>query len=458
VSKTVISPGFPDGELYSMGTWKVESAAVVADYEWLVGHDGARWLETAKSAALEQKSLANLATRLRQELPPERVHLVLEQLDLRQRAKEKFGAAERMFFTRVALEQATDQWVAAYKASRFPTGEPVADLCCGIGGDLLALAGRGPVWAIDRNRANIVLALANLQAALGDNATPKLEEMAFCHGDYRVRFDAIDVEKMTGVGGLTAWHIDPDRRPAGKRTTKLEWSDPGSDVLTRLIANCPNGAIKLAPAADLEETWWGDAELEWIGRGRQCRQLVAWFGSLAKQPGKRRATAIQSAATSPNNIGADSNAIATTTFSGEPDVEPEYAEQIGRYIFEPDAAVLAAKLEGALARQHGLMAITPGVAYFTADRPVGDALLDCFEVLEVMPYRTKVIRQWLTQRGIGRLEVKKRGVPLDPAEVRRELLGSHHSGEEVTLLLARVSGKVAAIFARRMARGDFESG
>ena len=44
------------------------------------------------------------------------------------------------FFTPVGWEQATDELIAAYKASRFPADGPVADLCCGIGGDLLVLA------------------------------------------------------------------------------------------------------------------------------------------------------------------------------------------------------------------------------------------------------------------------------------------------------------------------------
>src|SRR5262245_17193270 len=101
-----------------MGVSKVDPEAAAADYQWLVGPDGGRWLETAKSAEQEEKSLANLAARLRQDLPVSRVHLVLEQLDLRRRAREKFRAAEQMFFTRLALEQTTDQWVSAYKASR----------------------------------------------------------------------------------------------------------------------------------------------------------------------------------------------------------------------------------------------------------------------------------------------------------------------------------------------------
>ena len=212
-----------------------------------------------------------------------------------------------------------------------------------------------------------------------------------------------------------------------------------------------NAAIKLAPAADLSEPWWAEAELEWISRGRQCRQLVAWFGGLAKSPGKRRATVLPSAlsggfgsATSMENEG--------RSFVGEPNLEPAVASQIGRYLFEPDAAILAAKLEGALAAAHGLAAISPGVAYFTGDAPVETALVACFEVLDVLPYRTKLVRQWLAERGVGRLEVKKRGVPLDPEVVRRELTAACTGSAEATVILMRIGEKVMAVMARRISQ------
>src|SRR5688500_5566620 len=107
------------------------------DYRWLIGPTAAEWLTEA--AAWNGSSVA-LTARLRQSLPAPRAHLVLEQVQLRQKAREKFAAASRMFYTKLALEQATDESVAGYKASRFPAAGRVADLCCGIGGDLLSLA------------------------------------------------------------------------------------------------------------------------------------------------------------------------------------------------------------------------------------------------------------------------------------------------------------------------------
>ena len=113
------------------------SYAELADYEWLTGPQAA---EVLCDLAGGCEPLHAAATRLRRQFSPARVHLLLEQVELRRRAAVKFERAEEMFFTRLGLEQATDLWVAAYKARRFAGRSPVADLCCGIGGDLLALA------------------------------------------------------------------------------------------------------------------------------------------------------------------------------------------------------------------------------------------------------------------------------------------------------------------------------
>ena len=159
-----------------MSSHQVDLQPEAADYEWLVGPEGDRWLKTAELAAKEEgMSLPRLAGKLRQDLPQTKAHLVLEQLELRRRGAEKFERAGSMFFSRLGLEQATDQWVAGYKAGRFAAGEPVADLCCGIGGDLLGLAQRGPVRAVDRNPIAVVLARANVSA----NSQIGMQEVIF---------------------------------------------------------------------------------------------------------------------------------------------------------------------------------------------------------------------------------------------------------------------------------------
>src|SRR5690606_17795511 len=120
----------------------------------------------------------------------------------------------------------------------------------------------------------------------------------------------------------------------------------------------------------------GRSEWEWISDGRECRQLVAWFGSLAKLPGSRRATLVDASG-------------AATTFESDALEEPPVAAALSPFLFEPDPAVLAAKLTGALAAKFDLAAIAPGIAYLTGPAPVANPLLSCFEVQETFPLDLK---------------------------------------------------------------------
>ncbi len=169
----------------------------IADYRWLTGPEADQLLIDLAGRA---EPLHAATARLRKELSANRVHLLLEQAELRVRAAAKFARPEEMFFTRLGLEQATDQWVAAYKASRFATlarRGAIADLCCGIGGDLLALGGVGSAIGVDRDPVAACFAAANVRAAgVSEQVTLRVCEIdAFTAGEF------------------AAWHIDPDRRP-----------------------------------------------------------------------------------------------------------------------------------------------------------------------------------------------------------------------------------------------------
>ncbi|MEW5543178.1 methyltransferase domain-containing protein, partial [Streptomyces cyaneofuscatus] len=109
------------------------------------------------------------ATRLRRTHPAELVSAALGQARLRQRAVAKFGAGDayRMYFTPNGVEQATRTSVATHRAARFAAlgVRSVADLCCGIGGDAIALARAGiAVLAVDRDPLTAEVARANAEA------------------------------------------------------------------------------------------------------------------------------------------------------------------------------------------------------------------------------------------------------------------------------------------------------
>jgi hypothetical protein len=415
--------------------------AALDDYHWLISDAAQPWLTRVReelsvcdpggigpggcgprSGPQQQRVTPALLQRIRKDLSTDRTHLVVEQVELRERAREKFSRADRMFFTRKGLEQATDEVLAKHKATRFPAESTILDLCCGIGGDLLALSGREAVRTIgvDREVVCEYLAAANARAC-GFTSEVCL---TFC----------TDVSRMP-IQPAHYWHCDPDRRIDDQRTTQLELFEPSLDALDRLRGINPNAAIKLAPATQVPPHWWDLCEREWLGSRGECRQQVAWFGSLARHPGRHAATVVAADGSSRNVVGSYSEPVPV-------------ARQLGRYLYEPHAAVLAASLTGAVCREQGLAAVAAGVAYLTGDRLIADAALAAFEVQEVLPFDRKQLRGWCREHSIGRLEIKKRGVKLDPRQLRAEIIAA--GDNEATLIVTPLGGHVRAIVARRV--------
>lgn len=386
--------------------------ASLEDYRWLTSPAAEPFLAASDDDPLR------LLSRLRKELSAERAHLVVEQIELRRRARDKFGLADRMFFTRKGLEQATDEQLAAYKANRYPRDGSIADLCCGIGGDLLAFAARGPSIGVDRDEIVALMAAANGKAAgFGSDQ---------CH------VTASDIAAINL--GNSSWHCDPDRRPSGHRATRGELFEPTLESLAGLLERSPHAAIKLAPATDLPADWCDRAEREWLESRGECRQQVAWFGDLARHPGCRAATVLLSDGRLRTLVGRD-------------DSLPPVTQKIGRYLYEPAAAVLAAKLTTDLCREHDLAAISSGVAYLTSDEKIDDLALSAFEVLDILPFDRKQLRAYCREHKIGRLEIKKRGVEVDPERLRKEIIAT--GDNSTTILIAPHQQQTRAIVASR---------
>ncbi len=397
------------------------------DYRWLVGPSARAWLRRVEE---DRRDTLAIAQSLRRDLSAGRAHLLLEQVELRRRARDKFADAGSMFFTRTGLEQSTDQVVAAYKARRFEAYDGCVDLCCGIGGDFVALAREKAVatcLGVDRDRVVALLAAANVR-----RVSTRARTVVADAGEFRVPDDY-------------AWHLDPDRRPQGRRSTQLEWHSPDLAAVERLIRRCRHGSIKLAPAADVPDAWVDGVELEWISRRRQCRQLVVWTGDLAGSPGRRRATLLRA-----GSLDAEPT---DCSIVGRPAVSIAAASSVGRFVFEPDPAVLAADLSGELAARHGLERLAPRSAYLTSDRPTAEPLLACFEVEDVLPFDRKRLKRYLIEHGITRLEIKQRGLEIDPERLRKELqVGGARSGDDGdrVLILARRDKKAVAILGKRV--------
>jgi hypothetical protein len=122
---------------------------------------------------------------------------------------------------------------------------------------------------------------------------------------------------------------------------------------------------------------------------------------------------------------------------------------LGEYLYEPNGAVIRARLIGDLARMIGARMLSDGIAYLTADDAVSTPFAAGFRVLETLPYQERELKRALKERGIGTLEIKKRGVDVDPAALRKRL--SLSGSRSATLVLTRVAGKHTALLVERLA-------
>jgi hypothetical protein len=130
------------------------------------------------------------------------------------------------------------------------------------------------------------------------------------------------------------------------------------------------------------------------------------------------------------------------------DADPAIDEigPLGEFVYEPDGAVIRAGLvQQAAALLPGGRRLDAQLAYLTADKAADTPFARGYRVLDVLPYSVKRLRAELVRREVGIVEIKKRGVDIDPAALRRELKprGSH----SLTVILARVGDDRLAILA-----------
>ncbi len=389
----------------------------VAELRALLSHEGLGLLEHV-GAIDSTTDVVRLVSRLRAEgHDPALIAAVLTQARLRTRAIPKFGDfAARMLFTPDGLEQATRLRVAALHAGRFADAgvEVIADLGCGIGADALAFAALDlGVLAVERDEVTAAVAAYNLAP----------------FPSVRVELgDATRVD-LVGVGGV--W-LDPARREAGRRLSDpADWS-PSLDWAFELARTLPTG-IKLGPGID-RDLLPPDAEAQWISVDREVVELVLWFGAAARDGIGRAALVL-----------GEHGAAELTAEADAPDAE---AGELGEYLLEPDGAVIRARLIGDLARRLGGRMLDPSIAWITTDAPPETPLGQAFRVLERYPLDVKTLKRELAARGIGKLEIKKRGVDVDPAEFRTRL--ALKGDAAATLVLTRIGGDRVALLAERV--------
>lgn len=369
----------------------------------LASPEGQEALREAMAASPSEADFLPHLQRLSQRHGRDLARGAVAQAILRRKAAAKFAAADRMYFSRDALEQATPEVVAHHRAQRFVGASLIFDLGCGLGGDSLALARAGPVVAVDQDIDRLTLLQLNAAAL-------NLER--------RVRVVCARIQEA-------AWHLpqraavfcDPSRRRGGHRMRSVTAYEPPLMAVVPVLASARGAAVKVSPAVDLAEVAPLQVEVEFVALEDGLKEAVLWFGEF--RTAKRRATILPG----PHSLTAET----------EPDLDigPPLA-----ILYEPNPAVLRAGLVRTLGAQLGARLLDRTIAFLTSDDHRPTPLARAYRVIDAFPFQLKRLRAYLRERGVGRLTVKKRGCAIAPDELERRL--ALRGDQPATLVLTRV--------------------
>lgn len=416
-------------------------------------------LVAAAVEAYESGTELAVGTRLRaQGHPADLVAAAFTQAELRRRAAAKFSRPDLMFFTRAGLEQASSERAARHRAGRFAGRGRLADLCTGIGGDLIALAGSHPMLAVDRDPEHLRMAVHNACAVAGPSApaapaaagTFGTSAASGASGDGPIAVDAeveIDAEvadvrdvDLTGVDGV---FVDPARRGDGRRMSAGVCEPPLAWCLA-LTERVEAVAVKAAPGLprELVPPGW---EIEFVAERRGLKEAVLLSPALATSP--RRATVLVGAvdvvtmAGEPDDISDDVSAHLPDADIPDADIP---CRAPGAFLYDPNPAVTRAGLVGTLARELDAWQLDRQIGFLAADRPVTTPFARLLRVEADLPFEVRAVARVVRGMGVSAVDVRRRGLAGDVEAIRRRLLPARRDldagGSAVTVVMTRYRG------------------
>jgi hypothetical protein len=381
------------------------------DVCYLRSNSGAAALDVVAGYALADSTrIADIAAARAQF--GDRAPVLVETTLLRRRAVVKLaelGDVSNWLFTDEALQQASAAPVALHRARRLAgvvpdgPGGTVHDATCSIGTELAALRGSAArALGTDIDPVRLAMARHNL----GANAD-------LCRADalYPVTREATVV-------------VDPARRRSGRRRFDPRDYQPGLDQLLDVYRG-RNLVVKCAPGIDFDQVrrLGFDGEIEVTSSGGSVREACLWTAGLTEPGIRRRASVL------------DRGEQITDAEPHDCPVRPA-----GRWIVDPDGAVVRAGLVRHYAARHGLWQLDPDIAYLSGDRL--PPAMRGFEVLQQLPFDERRLRRALAVLDCGSLEILVRGVggiAGDPDALRRRL--RLRGGRPLSAVITRIGSR-----------------
>ena len=305
----------------------------------------------------------------------------------------------------LSMEQCSSEITARYKAS-LVEGDSFADLTGGFGVDCAFIASRfRQADYVERQETLCELAMHNF-ALLGLNQIK-------VHSTDGIAY----LQQMEPVDCL---YLDPARRDNhGGKTIAISDCEPDvSQLESLLLKKGKSVMLKLSPMLDIAlaiQTLKHISQVHIVAVNNECKELIILLeeqGIKAEYPKKETLISCEQIV---NNLLTKPFSF---TLEEERNASCEYADRLGKYLYEPGAALLKAGPYRLLASRYGVKKLHPNSHLYTSDTLV-DFPGRSFQIEAVSGFGKKELKAFLQR--IGKANLTIRNFPSSVAELRKKL-------------------------------------
>ena len=325
----------------------------------------------------------------------------------------------------LALEQCSSQLAAEYKQRFVRPEDRLLDMTGGLGVDFSALAAAAQSGVYVEQQSQLVSAARyNLPRLLPDRpitiyegrSTELLDELLERHQP-------------------TLIYLDPARREQGDRQRRVYALEDCEPDLLGLLPRIreryaalglplPRLLVKVSPMLDLKHTLRSVPEvqeLHVVAVQSEVKELLLSIDLAAPSPSSYQDVPL---VVSLLGGGQEQSLRFERAFAEEEALTAHYATELGRWLYLPHAALMKAGLYKSLATRYALEPLHVSSHLYTSDEACPDFPGRRYEVDEVLPFRSSLLRRLAKERLAA--QIICRNFPLSADELRRRLKAAEH--------------------------------
>ena len=358
------------------------------------------------------------------------MHTAVTQIEGWQAAREKlptWAATDGIIYPpRISMEQCSSEATALYKGS-IANGEKLADLTGGFGIDCSYMA-RSFKRATYIERSSLLCDIAKENFALLG-----LDHIEIINGNSEDVLPALAAQDWI--------FIDPARRDGeGRKVVALSDCEPDVTALEPLLLEKARKVmVKCSPMLDITAAARqlnSIEEIHIVAVNNECKELLFVLGES-----KGTHTPVTCA-----NIRKDGSHLFTFTAGEEAGSAATYSDTVGKYLYEPNAAIQKSGCSRALSQRFNTPKLHPNSQLYTADHLIPEFPGRAFTVEKVYGFSKHEIKEI---QALGQANITVRNFP-ENVQLLRKKLKLADGGDNYIFATTLASGNRVLILCHRI--------